>query len=71
MVYSTPAKAWENADPVGSELHMWNCYEQRKGTLAGRKDIWSVPMAWPSWGRVRFAPNMDTQKSQKGDSDLI
>ena len=40
-------------------------------TLAIGKDLWSVPTAWSSWGRVRFAPNIDTQHSQKGDSDPL
>ena len=30
-----------------------------------------LPTTWPSWGRVRFAPNMDIQHLQKGDNDSL
>ena len=29
------------------------------------KDLWFVPKAWLSWGRVRFAPNTDNQHLHK------
>ena len=60
-----------NVDVAGSGLYMWNDREQRKGMLVERRDLWSVPTMSPSWGRVKFAPDMDTQYSQKGDSDSL
>ena len=57
---------WLNPDPTrGMTVSKGN------ETLARRKDLWSMSMAWPSWGRVRFAPDMDTQHSQKRDSDPL
>ena len=60
-----------NVDVAGSGIYMWNDREQRKGMLVERRDLWSVPTMSPSWGRVKFAPDMDTQYSQKGDSDSL
>ena len=40
-------------------------------TLVGEKDLWFVLTAWPSWRRVRFAPDMDIQHLQKRDSDPL
>ena len=38
-MYNTLAKAWENADMVGSGPYTWNDYEQGKGMLVGRRDL--------------------------------
>ena len=54
-----------------SGLYTWNECEQGKETFARRRDLWFVPTAWLSWGRVRFALDMDTQHLQKGDSDPL
>ena len=66
-MYNTPAKACESVDMVGSKMAM----SKGEETLVEVKDLWSVLMAWPSWERVRFALDMDTQHSQEGDSDPL
>ena len=39
----------------------------RKGreTLAEGEDLCLLPITWPPWGRVRFAPKMDTHDLHK------
>ena len=70
-LYSTPAKAWGMLTWLDSDSTRGTTMSKGNGTLARRKDLWSMPTVWPSWGRVRFAPDMDTQHSEKGDSDPL
>ena len=60
-LYSTLARAWENVDMAGSRPYMWNDCGQGKGTLAGIRDLWSVPTAWSFWGKwdlhLTWTPN--------------
>ena len=71
LMYSTLAKACESANMVRSRPYTRNAVSKGEETLAEVKDLWSMTTAWPSWGRVRFALDMDTQYSQKGDSNPL
>ena len=50
-----------NADMVGSEPYRGLVVRKGRRTLVEKVDLWPMPMARPTWGRVRFAPDMDTQ----------
>jgi len=57
---------WLDLDPTSGMV-----VSKGEEMLAEVKDLWSVPTAWTSWGRVRFSSDTDIQHSQKGDNDSL
>jgi len=60
-VYSTLVKACENANMARSGPYAWNGYERRRGIVGWGKGSLFHANSVTIMGRVRFAPDMDTQ----------